>query len=149
VLACLQRGLLFRVENHPLFLYLPFEHQLPCLVVVCVFIQMLLPVLLLATWDLFTIVAHAAGILPPPGQPTRVGTIGGFEIVGQSLVSAQQVCALSVLQLYSVLTLSSRFLELRTGSTSLTRLKTILRKLKDTQHGHLVGTQTPCNCAAG
>lgn len=140
VLACLQRGLLFCVKKHPLFTSL-FEHQLPCLVVLCTFIRMLLPVLLLATWDLFTMVAHAADILPPPGQPTRVGTIGAFEIVGQSLVSAQQVRVLSGLQLCLVLTLSSCFLELRIGSTLLTRSKTILRKLKGTRHGHLVGTQ--------
>jgi hypothetical protein len=30
-------------------------------------------------------------ILSPPGQPSFTGTLGGFEIVGNSLVSAQQV----------------------------------------------------------
>ncbi|KAF7357719.1 hypothetical protein MVEN_00817800 [Mycena venus] len=30
-------------------------------------------------------------ILSPPGQPSSTGTIGGFEIVGNSLVSAQQM----------------------------------------------------------
>ncbi|KAJ6513221.1 glyoxal oxidase [Mycena sanguinolenta] len=30
-------------------------------------------------------------ILDPPGQPLHTGTIGGFEIIGESLVSAQQM----------------------------------------------------------
>lgn len=30
-------------------------------------------------------------ILPAPGQPTHQGNVGGFEIIGSSLVSAQQV----------------------------------------------------------
>jgi hypothetical protein len=35
--------------------------------------------------------------MPPPGQPLRHGIIGGFEIIGNSLVSAQQVCKVTVL----------------------------------------------------
>ena len=34
---------------------------------------------------------HAQSILPPPGQPMKSGTPGQFEIVAESLVSAQQV----------------------------------------------------------
>lgn len=34
-----------------------------------------------------------AEILPTPGQPLFVGTPGGFDIIGDSLVSAQQVSA--------------------------------------------------------
>jgi len=34
---------------------------------------------------------QSATTLPPPGQPLRDGNVGGFEIVGESLVSAQQV----------------------------------------------------------
>jgi hypothetical protein len=35
--------------------------------------------------------ASAQPTIPPPGQPSRKGTIGSFEIIGNSLVSAQQV----------------------------------------------------------
>lgn len=35
--------------------------------------------------------AQIASILPAPGQPQRTGIPGGFEIIGESLVSAQQV----------------------------------------------------------
>jgi len=38
--------------------------------------------------------ARGVDTLPPPGQPLRRGTIGGFEIIGSSLVSGQQVCPL-------------------------------------------------------
>lgn len=101
---------------------------------------MLPVVLLLATWDLVTIIAHAADILPPPGQPTRVGTIGSFEIIGQSLVSAQQVRISSRLLLCALLNLSSYFLGRRTRSTLLTRLKIIPHKLMAIQRGLLVRT---------
>jgi hypothetical protein len=35
--------------------------------------------------------AGAQTILSPPGQPTHQGVIGGFELIGSSYVSAQQV----------------------------------------------------------
>ena len=35
--------------------------------------------------------AQSGNTLPPPGQPLRTGILGGFEIIGNSLVSAQQV----------------------------------------------------------
>jgi len=35
--------------------------------------------------------AAAQTVLPPPGQPAKKGTPGGFEIIGESLVSAQQL----------------------------------------------------------
>ncbi|KDR75046.1 hypothetical protein GALMADRAFT_248901 [Galerina marginata CBS 339.88] len=34
---------------------------------------------------------HAQSTLPAPGQPTHQGNVGGFEIIGNSLVSAQQI----------------------------------------------------------
>uniref|UniRef100_A0A8H7Y6W4 Copper radical oxidase n=1 Tax=Psilocybe cubensis TaxID=181762 RepID=A0A8H7Y6W4_PSICU len=37
------------------------------------------------------VLGGSATTLPAPGQPTRTGTIGGFELIGNSLVSAQQI----------------------------------------------------------
>ncbi|KAF9482234.1 copper radical oxidase [Pholiota conissans] len=38
-----------------------------------------------------TVTAQSATTLPAPGQPSHLGTVGGFEIIGSSLVSAQQI----------------------------------------------------------
>jgi hypothetical protein len=35
--------------------------------------------------------------LPAPGQPPKQGTLGGFNIIGSSLVSAQQVRVLFII----------------------------------------------------
>lgn len=35
--------------------------------------------------------AQSATVLPAPGQPLQTGSLGQFEIIGESLVSAQQV----------------------------------------------------------
>lgn len=46
----------------------------------------------LSTASLFAVgYAQSATTLPPPGQPQRTGSPGGFEVVGESLVSAQQL----------------------------------------------------------
>jgi hypothetical protein len=42
----------------------------------------------------FSHTAHAQATVPPPGQPPQTTYLDGFETVGNSIVSAQQVCAL-------------------------------------------------------
>lgn len=41
--------------------------------------------------------AQSIAVLPAPGQPLQTGSLGQFEIVGESLVSAQQVRRTNVL----------------------------------------------------
>ncbi|PPQ72942.1 hypothetical protein CVT24_000185 [Panaeolus cyanescens] len=41
--------------------------------------------------SLFVFSAYAQTVLPPPGQPLKQGNVGGFELIGKSLVSAQQL----------------------------------------------------------
>lgn len=35
--------------------------------------------------------AQSAPTIPPPGQPLHTGAVGQFEIIGNTLVSSQQV----------------------------------------------------------
>ncbi len=46
-------------------------------------------------------VAFAQNTATAPGQPRQTGAIGQFEIIGDSGVSAQQVCVLTRLLLFS------------------------------------------------
>ncbi|PFH46183.1 copper radical oxidase [Amanita thiersii Skay4041] len=50
--------------------------------------QLLVPLCLLFPLGIFV---DAQATLPPPGQPSKPGNPGKFEVVGQSLVSAQQL----------------------------------------------------------
>lgn len=48
----------------------------------------------LAAFCLSASLAGCSTVLAPPGQPRRKGVLNSFELVGDSLVSAQQVCYL-------------------------------------------------------
>jgi hypothetical protein len=86
--------------------------------------------------------AGAQTILSPPGQPSHQGVTGGFELIGNSYVSAQQV---SVLELQSFLCsrrIPSCSWARPTRYILLIRSRTIQSKLTDIQHGHPVRTET-------
>lgn len=75
---------------------------------------------------------------PPPGQPIKSGANGQFELIGNSLVSAQQVSS-SLYANFSFLTgFCSYFSGQQIKYTLWIKQKTILRKLMDTLLGLLV-----------
>ena len=52
---------------------------------------MVYPFVMLCLTALMRVCVNAQSTLSPPSQPTKLGTPGQFEIITQSLVSAQQV----------------------------------------------------------